>query len=160
LNLSGSRGVGRRSRSVLSRRALLNLVILHEFVSERSTSPRRRFIKTYTPSAPGTASTTTTAGTAAATSGVPAAGTLTLTVGTLGLLTSRLGLAGKLDGHLALKNLLAGELGDGALSLCWRGEVDEGVADGTVGARVLGNGNRLTVAFRLVTAQARVLDGA
>lgn len=68
---------------------------------------------------------------------------MALTVGTLGLLV-RLGLASELDGDLALEDLLAGELSDGTLSLARGREVDEGVADGAVGARVLGNGNRLT----------------
>jgi len=75
-----------------------------------------------------------------------AAGTFgtTLSVGTLGLLV-RLGLASELDRDLALENLLAGELSDGTLSLGGSREVDEGVTDGAVGARVLRDGNRLTV---------------
>jgi len=97
---------------------------------------------------------TATAGTArpATTSTATAAGGLTtasaltvLTVGTLSLLASSLGLAGKLDGDLALKDLLARELGDGTLGLSRGRQVDKGVADRAVGARVLGDGNRLAV---------------
>jgi hypothetical protein len=78
---------------------------------------------------------------------VAAAGTLgaTLKVGTLGLLV-RLGLAGKLDGDLTLQNLLARELSDGTLSLAGGRQVDEGVTDRAVGARVLRDRNRLAVA--------------
>jgi hypothetical protein len=68
----------------------------------------------------------------------------TLKVGTLGLLV-RLGLAGELDRDLALKDLLARELGDGAVGLAGSREVDKGVTDRAVGARVLRDRNRLTV---------------
>jgi hypothetical protein len=56
---------------------------------------------------------------------------------TLSLLSILLRLARKLDRDLAVKNLLARELGDGALSLAWSREVDEGITYGAVGARVL-----------------------
>lgn len=103
----------------------------------------RQLGKTYT-TATATTSTSATATARAATtaSGLAAAGTLTLD-GTLGLL-ARLGLAGELDGDLALEDLLAGELSDGALGLAGGREVDEGVTDRAVGARVLRDGNRLT----------------
>jgi hypothetical protein len=78
----------------------------------------------------------------------------TLDVGTLGLLV-RLGLAGELDRDLALKNLLAGELSDGTLGLGGGREVDEGVADRAVGARVLRDGNRLTAAWMVSDGQRR-----
>ena len=92
-------------------------------------------------------STASTSATATATTRSTAAGALatrSLTVGSLGLLTSRLRLASKLNRDLALEDLLAGELLDGALSLAGGREVDESVADGAVGAGVLGDGNRLT----------------
>jgi hypothetical protein len=76
----------------------------------------------------------------------------TLDVGTLGLLV-RLRLAGELDRDLALKDLLAGELSDGTLSLGGGREVDEGVADRAVGARVLRDGNRLTAAWMVSDGQ-------
>ena len=74
-----------------------------------------------------------------------AAGTFgtTLDVGALDLLV-RLGLAGKLDGDLTLQNLLARELSDGTLGLAGSRQVDKGVTDGAVGARVLRDGNRFT----------------
>jgi hypothetical protein len=56
---------------------------------------------------------------------------------TLGLLGVLLGLARKLDGDLAVEDLLTRELSDGTLSLAWGREVDEGIAYGAVGARVL-----------------------
>lgn len=56
-----------------------------------------------------------------------------------------LGCAGKLDGDLAVKDGLAVELGDGTLSLGGGGERDKGVADGTRGARVGGDGRGLAV---------------
>jgi hypothetical protein len=48
-----------------------------------------------------------------------------------------------LNGNLALKDLLAGELLDGTLGLSGSGKVDKGVADRAVGARVLGDRDRL-----------------
>lgn len=108
----------------------------------------RQFLKsslagmTYTAGGGGTAATgtttTTTASPAAATSGLTTAGTLgtTLSIGTLALVV-RLRLAGELDGHLTLEDLLAGELGDGALGLAGSREVDKGIANRAVGARVL-----------------------
>lgn len=102
-------------------------------------------IVTHTSSA-GTATTTTTAS-ATATSRSSATRSLsagTLSVGALGLLTSGLGLASELDGNLALKDLLSGELLDGTLGLSRGGEVDKGVADRAVGARVLWDRDRLT----------------
>lgn len=100
---------------------------------------------TYTAAA-ATASTATTAtaGAAATTGGLTAAsalGTSILAV-VLGLLSS-LGLASQLDRHLALKDLLSGELSDGAVGLGGGREVDERVADGALGAGVLGDRNGL-----------------
>ena len=94
--------------------------------------------------AAGTAATATTRSTTS-TGGLAATGTLAgaLTVRTLSLL-SLLRLAGELDRDLALEDLLAGELCDGALGLIGGGKVDEGVADGAVGSRVLRDGNGLT----------------
>lgn len=90
-----------------------------------------------------TAATATTGATATAGGLATASALMALTVGTLGLLV-RLGLASELDGDLALEDLLARELSDGTLSLAGGREVDEGIADGAVGARVLGNRNGLT----------------
>lgn len=53
--------------------------------------------------------------------------------------------AGELDGDLAVKDGLAVELSNGALGLRWGGEGDEGVADGTGGARVGRDGRGLAV---------------
>jgi hypothetical protein len=80
-----------------------------------------------------------------------AAGTFTtLGVGALGLLV-RLGLASELDRDLALKDLLARELRDGTLSLSGCREVDEGVTDRAVGARVLWDGDGLTAGGTIVS---------
>jgi hypothetical protein len=68
-----------------------------------------------------------------------------LSVSTLSLVRSGLRLAGKLDRDLAFKDLLARELSNSTLSLAGSREVDEGVTDRTVGARVLGNGDGLAV---------------
>jgi len=87
-----------------------------------------------------TASPTATAGGVAAASALGTA----LDVGTLGLLV-RLGLASELDRDLALEDLLARELGDSTVGLGGGREVDKGVTDRAVGARVLRDGNRLTV---------------
>jgi hypothetical protein len=96
----------------------------------------------------GTTTSTASTATAATTSGSAAAGTFrarTLAVGTLdGLLASGLGLASELNRDLALKDLLAGKLLDGTLSLSGGREVDKGVANRAVGARVLGDRNGLT----------------
>ena len=99
---------------------------------------------THTASAGGAASTTTA--TSAATSGsstTRALGTRAVTVGTLRLLTSRLRLAGKLDGNLALKDLLARKLLNSTLGLSRSREINKGVADRAVGARVLRDRDRL-----------------
>ena len=98
----------------------------------------------------GSTSTTTTATGAAASrsAAAGAVGTLTLSVGSLGLLAGRLGLASELDRNLALEDLLAGEFLNGTFGLGGGREVDEGVADRAVGARVLGDRNGLTVARR------------
>jgi hypothetical protein len=99
---------------------------------------------TLTASAGGAASTTTA--TTAATSGsstTRALGTRAVTVGTLRLLTSRLRLAGKLDGNLSLKDLLARKLLNSTLGLGRSGEINKGVADRAVGARVLRDRDRL-----------------
>lgn len=80
--------------------------------------------------------------TATATSGLAAPVAVSLSVGVV-LLNVGLGLAGKLDRDLALENFLARELGDGTLRLGGGRQVDEGVADGAFGARVLGDGDSL-----------------
>lgn len=49
-----------------------------------------------------------------------------------------------MDRDLALEDLLAGELSDGALSLGGGGKIDEGISNGTVGARVLRNRDGFT----------------
>lgn len=82
--------------------------------------------------------------TATATGGLAATVAVSLSVG-IDLLDVGLGLAGKLDRNLALEDLLARELGDGALCLGGGGEIDEGIADGALGAWVLGNGDSLAV---------------
>ncbi len=106
--------------------------------------PRR----TYTAATSTTStSATATARTAATASRLAAA--CAFTTGTLSstlALLVRLGLASELDGNLALKDLLARELSDGTLSLAGSREVDKGVTDRTVGARVLRDRNRLTEA--------------
>ena len=102
--------------------------------------------KTYTAvTATTSTAATATAGATATTGRVAAASTLSTTLdgGTLGLLV-RLGLASELDGDLALKDLLARELGNGTVGLGGSREVDKGVADRAVGARVLRDRNGLT----------------
>jgi hypothetical protein len=49
------------------------------------------------------------------------------------------GLASELDGNLAVKDGLAVQLLNGALGLVGGGQVDEGIANGTSGARVGGD---------------------
>jgi hypothetical protein len=87
---------------------------------------------------------------------VTAASTLgtALSGGTLSLLV-RLGLASKLDRDLALKDLLARELSDGTVGLSGSREVDKGVTDRAVGARVLRDRNGLTKARKPWLATAR-----
>lgn len=100
---------------------------------------------TYRSSTASSATGTTTAA-ATATARSSATGTLGTRVavgGTLGLLTSGLRSASKLDRDLALENVLAGKLSDGTLSLSRGREVNEGIADRAVSARVLRNGDRL-----------------
>jgi hypothetical protein len=91
-------------------------------------------------------STTATAGPAATTGRVPAAGAFgtTLDVGAL-CLVAGLRLPSELNGDLTLQNLLARKFGDGALGLGGGRQIDEGITDGAVSARVLRNGNRLAV---------------
>ncbi len=112
---------------------------------------------------------TATAGATATTGGVAAASTLSTTLdgGTLGLLVG-LGLASELDRDLALKDLLARELVDGTIGLSGSREVDKGVADRAVGARVLRDRNGLTgrpgawsatVGGKTAVRQERVLVG-
>lgn len=91
----------------------------------------------------GTSAVASTTATTATTRSAAASALGASTLGSLSLLTSRLGLAGKLNGNLALENLLAGELLDGTLGLGGSREVDEGVANRTVGTGVLGDGNGL-----------------
>lgn len=100
---------------------------------------------THTSSAGATTTTTTaSASTPSRSSATRSLSTGTLSVGALGLLTSGLRLASQLDGNLALKDLLARELLDGALGLSRSGEVDKGVTDRAIGARVLWDRDRLT----------------
>lgn len=104
-----------------------------------------------------TTATTATATTATATASSTAATALStgsVAVGSFSLLASGLGLASELDRDLALEDLLAGELLNGALSLGGGREVDEGVANGTVGAGVLGDGDRLAGRIRLIRIMA------
>lgn len=98
---------------------------------------------TYSTGTTGTAAVTSTATTTTATRSTAASALGASTLGSLSLLTSRLGLSGQLNGNLALEDLLAGELLDSTLGLGGSREVDEGVANGTVGTGVLGNGNGL-----------------
>lgn len=104
---------------------------------------------TYTTSTAKATATATTATTATTTATGPlaalvAASTLTATGGTLGLGLGGFRLAGQLDGDLALQNLLTGELLNSGGSLLGGGQVHEGVAHGTVGARVHRDGDALT----------------
>lgn len=101
---------------------------------------------THSTAATGAAATATASATSTATSRRSAARTFSagLTIGTLRLLLVRLGLASKLNRDFSLENFLAGELSDSSVSLTWGGEIDEGVANGTVGARVLWDRNGLT----------------
>jgi len=59
------------------------------------------------------------------------------------LIGVRLRLASELDGDLSLQDLLAAQLADGTLGFAGSREINEGVADGLVSTRVLGDGNRL-----------------
>jgi hypothetical protein len=52
-----------------------------------------------------------------------------------------------LDRHLAFEDFLAREVLDGVLGLLGSGKVDEGIANGAVGAGIDGNGNTLTIRF-------------
>lgn len=104
-------------------------------------------------------STTATASPAATTGRVPAAGAFgtTLDVGALRFVAG-LRLPSELDGDLTLQNLLARKFGDGALGLAGGRQVDEGVTDGAVSARVLRDRNRLTATrtdARLVRVQGK-----
>ncbi len=49
-----------------------------------------------------------------------------------------------MDGDLALEDLLTGELSDGTVSLGGGRKINEGVANRTVGTRVLGNRDGFT----------------
>lgn len=140
-NLVGAAGSVNSGACVLA----LGLLVLEGMSVTGCSYPDREF--TYTAAA-ATASTATTAtaGAATTTGGLTTAsalGTSTLAV-VLGLLSS-LGLASELDRHLALKDLFSGELSDGAVGLGGGGEVDERVADGALGAGVLGDGNGLAM---------------
>jgi hypothetical protein len=104
-------------------------------------------------SAGGTGTTSpTTAASRTTTAGLVATTTFAAAYTTLGL---RLRLAGKLDRHLALKDDLAIELRNGALSLGWSGQVDKGIANWTVGARIGRNRNRLAARGRQISAKSR-----
>jgi hypothetical protein len=78
---------------------------------------------------------TATATTTSALATLVAAGALTATNGTL-LGLRGLGLAGELNRHLARQDLLAREALNGCSGFGSGGEVDESVANGTVGAGV------------------------
>lgn len=86
--------------------------------------------------------TTTTAATTATTGGATTASRF----GSLVTLLGRLGLASELDGNLAVKDGLAIQLTDGALSLRGGRDINKGVTDRTSGAGVGGDGSSLTVA--------------
>jgi hypothetical protein len=152
-NVSGRRSYLASSRCISgaalsSSCLLLLLVILWLAVSTSVCHTSALIWTTYTTAstATTTATSTTATSTATATGGLPAAGTLAvLSVGTFSLVGSSLGLASKLDGDLALQDLLARELSNGALSLAGSGQVNKGVADRAVGARVLRDGNGLAV---------------
>lgn len=104
--------------------------------------------QTYASAATAGGTATTATATSATTTRGTTAGSLSarsFAVGTLSLLASRLRLAGKLDRDLALKDFLAGELSNSTLSLRRSREVDKGVANRAVGARVLGDRDRLTI---------------
>ena len=60
-----------------------------------------------------------------------------------GLLLIVLGLASELDANLALEDVLAGEVLDSLVGLIGGLQVDKGVANGAVGARVDGDGSTL-----------------
>lgn len=98
---------------------------------------------TYSTGTTGTAAVASAATAATATRSTAAGALGASTLCGLSLLTSRLGLAGQLNGNLALEDLLAGELLNSTLGLGGSREVDEGVANGTVGTGVLGNGDGL-----------------
>lgn len=101
-----------------------------------------------------TATTVADSTAATATSGLATASTLTLAVG-IGLVGTSFGLASELDRDLALQDLLARELGNGALGLGGGGQVDECVADRTLGSRVLRDGDSLA-ADRIEVSKAFV----
>jgi hypothetical protein len=87
-----------------------------------------------------TSTATATAATTATTSGAATASRL----GSLVTLLGRLGLASELDRDLAVKDGLAVQLTDGTLGLRGGRDVNEGVANGTSGAGVGGDGSGLT----------------
>lgn len=93
-------------------------------------------MSTYTTTA-AAATAPTTATTASGGTAASALATLALTSGTRLVLVVRLGLASKLDGDLALQDLLPAELVDGPLGLARGRQVNKGVADRLVRARVL-----------------------
>jgi hypothetical protein len=90
-----------------------------------------------------TTSTSTSASSTTAGATLPALSTATLTSTGLILLC---GVSSKLNRDLAIENLLARQLRDGTISFGGGGEVNEGIANGTVGARVDRNGGALTKA--------------
>lgn len=132
---SGVRGASIGALSSLALLLLLGAVLQEQYVSSSYVSGDDL---TYTTASTSTATVTATATTTAA-SRSTAAGTLSTSAVALGLLTGGLGLASKLDGDLALKDLLAGELLYSTLGLRGGREIDERVADGAIGARVLGD---------------------
>lgn len=149
LNLSGCSGLGWGGSSALS--GLLLILYdnrsIHLLDSERLLDVLAHLTGTASTAATGTGTTATT------TSGLAAASAFTLSIG-IGLLCIGLGLAGELNRNLALQNLLARELGNGALSLAGGGKVDEGVADRALGSRVLGNSDSFaTVETRYLLAR-------
>lgn len=100
---------------------------------------------TYSTSATSSAATTATAASTSASGGsatVLAAVALSTAAGALSV---SLGSAGQLDRDLAVEDGLAVELSNGALGLGRGRQSNEGVADGTRGARVGGDGRGLAV---------------
>ena len=113
-------------------------------------------LATYTTGSTRTTSSATTASSTAAclsaTTTFASGTSLTSTCSTLSLLGVRLGLASKLDRDFALENFLTGELSDSTLSLAWGRQVDKGISDRAVGARVLWDGGGFTMGIKTLTA--------
>jgi hypothetical protein len=98
-------------------------------------------------SAASSATATGTASAATATASATAAAVGTLLVASLGsnLLLVVFRLPGELNADLALEDVFAGEVRDGLVCLIGRLQVDEGITDRAVGARVDGDGSGLAM---------------